>query len=76
MVAEAGPGLMRRCAADRLAQLVEKVVGLCFFEGDVSVRDRQLCAAALRERHPDLPFRLIPGIPAVCGRRCRAITGA
>ena len=27
---------------------------------------------ALRERHPDLPFRLIPGIPAVCAAAAAA----
>ena len=61
------PGLMRRCAADRLAQLVEegcRVVLLC--EGDVSLFATGSYVQLARERHPDLPFRLIPGIPAVC----------
>ena len=75
MVAEASPRVDAwRSAADQLAQLVGegfKVVLLC--EGDVSLfATGSYVQLALRERHPDLPFRLIPGIPAVCAAAAAA----
>ena len=75
MVAEAGPRIDAwRCAADRLAQLVgegRRVVLLC--EGDVSLfATGSYVQLALRERYPDLPFRLVPGIPAVCAAAAAA----
>ena len=75
MVAEAGPRIAAwRSAADQLAQVVgkgSKVVLLC--EGDVSLfATGSYVQLALRERHPDLPFRLVPGIPAVCAAAAAA----
>lgn len=75
MVAEAAPRVDAwRRAADQLAQLVgegSKVVLLC--EGDVSLfATGSYVQLALRERHPDLPFRLVPGIPAVCAAAAAA----
>lgn len=75
MVAEPSPRIEAwRSAADQLAQLVEEgstVVLLC--EGDVSLfATGSYVQLALRERHPDLPFSLIPGIPAVCAAAAAA----
>ncbi len=68
MVEEAAPRRAAwHAAADRLAAAVAaglSVVLLC--EGDVSLyATASYVLLALRERHPDCPLRLIPGISAV-----------
>ena len=75
MVAEAEPRLSAwQQAADVLASNVRagrRVVLLC--EGDVSLfATSSYVQLALRRRHPDLPFALIPGIPSVCAAAAAA----
>lgn len=75
MVADAEPRIEAwRNAADCLARRVmdgQKVVLLC--EGDVSLfATGSYVQLALRQRHPNLHFRLVPGIPAVCAAAAAA----
>ena len=75
MVAEPEPRIKAwRQAADLLAAEVKagnRVVLLC--EGDVSLfATASYVQLALRRRHPDLPFVLIPGIPSVCAAAATA----
>lgn len=69
MIAEAEPRLQAwRHAADALASLArlgQAVVLLC--EGDASLfATSSYVQLALRHRHPDVPFKVIPGISSVC----------
>lgn len=75
MVAEPEPRIAAwRQAADVLASEVKaghKVVLLC--EGDVSLfATGSYVQLALRRRHPELRFALIPGIPSVCAAAAAA----
>ena len=75
MVAEALPRISAwHEAADLLAAEVrggQRVVLLC--EGDVSLfATASYVQLAMRRRHPDLPFSLIPGIPSVCAAAAAA----
>ena len=75
MVAEAEPRISAwHEAADALARHVRagrRVVLLC--EGDVSLfATGSYVQLALRRRHPDLSFALIPGIPSVCAAAAAA----
>lgn len=75
MVAEAEPRISAwHEAADALARTVRagrRVVLLC--EGDVSLfATSSYVQLALRRRHPDLSFALIPGIPSVCAAAAAA----
>jgi precorrin-2/cobalt-factor-2 C20-methyltransferase len=75
MVADAAPRIAAwHAAADALAAAVaagEPVVLLC--EGDVSLfASSSYVLLALRQRHPDCPLRLIPGVPAVCAAAAAA----
>ena len=75
MVAEPEPRLSAwNEAADALASQVRagrRVVLLC--EGDVSLfATGSYVQLALRRRHPDIPFALIPGIPSVCAAAAAA----
>ena len=79
MVAEAQPRIDAwRHAADLLAAEVRagnRVVLLC--EGDVSLfATGSYVQLALRRRHPDVPFVLIPGIPSVCAAAAAAVEGS
>jgi precorrin-2/cobalt-factor-2 C20-methyltransferase len=75
MVADAEPRIAAwLAAADALAAAVaagERVVLLC--EGDVSLfASSSYVLLALRQRHPDCPLRLIPGVPAACAAAAAA----
>ena len=79
MVAEPEPRIAAwRQAADVLAAEVKaghRVVLLC--EGDVSLfATGSYVQLALRRRHPDLRFALIPGIPSVCAAAATAVDGS
>ena len=79
MVAEAEPRIAAwRSAADALVDEVragKRVVLLC--EGDVSLfATGSYVQLALRRRHPDVPFALIPGIPSVCAAAAAAVEGS
>ena len=75
MVAEAEPRIAAwHAAADALAAEVaagHRVVLLC--EGDVSLfASSSYVLLALRQRHPDCPLRLIPGVPSACAAAAAA----
>ncbi|WP_114993958.1 precorrin-2 C(20)-methyltransferase [Synechococcus sp. UW179A] len=79
MVNESQPRITAwRQAADVLAAEVKsgnRVVLLC--EGDVSLfATGSYVQLALRRHHPDVPFRLIPGIPSVCAAAAAAVEGS
>ena len=76
MVSESQPRIAAwRQAADVLAAEVRsghRVVLLC--EGDVSLfATGSYVQLALRRRHPDVPFSLIPGITSVCAAAAAAV---
>ncbi len=75
MVAEAAPRIAAwHAAADGLAAEVAAgaaVVLLC--EGDGSLfASSSYVLLALRQRHPQCPLRLVPGVPAVCAAAAAA----
>ena len=79
MVTESQPRIAAwREAAEVLAAEVKagnRVVLLC--EGDVSLfATGSYVQLALRRHHPDVPFSLIPGIPAVCAAAAAAVEGS